>query len=419
MLYFFGFLVMVYSVLTCFQAYSRSIGSDFFLVWGVNRFNSVSVSENSGNIFSQFSKEKLFESMKKIGEDTGDRELLHALQARPDVNLCATPFLYSVLTPFSQMNFTHARAVFFGTGILALLTGFLILSRLMRTPLSLTFLFMGSVFIFYYPVEMSLSLGNVNELIVFFTIVFYGIQKMKLCIFQKMLEGFCIGLLCFFKPLFAYSVLILFVFYFIQNRKFSGFYILGLCFSLVPALACSFIYFDLFSSWQGWMAYLGTLDIGYWAKSVIYGNFSFRAVLFHVTGYDPSMLQSACWIMAVLIPVLLKKHIRKDSSDLAHYFFWMGYFLFLLSSPLVWYHYFSLLIVPFFCVLSRLNPQSEGKQLFFSLITGLIWVLIGMPYCYESFWKPELLTKVFLFYSSLFILLFFWGRGLLVSPEKG
>ncbi len=356
--------------------------------------------------------------MKKIGEDTDDWELLKALQARPDVNLCATPFLYSVLTPFSQMTFTQARAFFFGMGVLALLAGFLILSRLMRTPLCLTFLFMGIVFISYYPVEMSLSLGNVNEFIVFFTIIFYGIQKMKPCIFQKMLEGFGIGLLCFFKPFFVYSVLILFVFYFIQNKKFSGFYALGLCFSLVSALGFSLIYFDLSSSWQGWMTYLGTLDIVYWSNSVIYGNFSFRAVLFYVTGYDPSLLQPACGSMAVLIPVILKKHIQKDSPDLPCFFFWAGYFLFLLSSPLVWFHYFSLLIVPFFCVLSKVKLQTEREQFFFSLIIGLIWVLIGMPYCYESFWTPSVLTKVFILYFCLSVFILFWGRGLLFSPGK-
>ena len=403
---------MIYSVLNCFQVYSRSIGSDFFLVWGVNRFNSISVSENSGNIFSEESKQKLSEAMKKIGRDTGDRELLNAVNTRPDMNLCATPFLYSVFAPFSQMTFSHARTFFFGMGVLALLTGFVFLGFIRKVPFSLTLLFLGSIFIFYYPVEMSLSLGNVNEIIILISILFYGIPKLKSSTFQKVLEGFFIGLMCLLKPFFIYSVVMLFVFFFLHNRRLSGFYVLGLCFSLAVGLGISSVCFDLFSSWAGWMRYLNILDIEYWSKSVIYGNFSLRAVLFHAIGYDPFIFQYLCGIMAVFIPVLLNKYCKKDPRDQVYYLFWSGYILFLLNSPLVWYHYFSLLVVPFYCVLSEADFQPRQGQFFFSLIMGLIWVLIGMPYCYENCWAPGPLTKALLFYLSMLILMLFWTERL-------
>ena len=406
---FFCIPIIIYSLLNCAQIYSRSAGSDFFLVWAVNSFNSKSDSGKTGNIFSMEYKEKLSEEMQKIGRNTKDQDLIKAVNARPDMNLCGTPFFYSIFMPLSKMSFTHARAFFFAMEVLSLFAGFLILSRLMKVSRLFAILFISNTFILYYPIEMSLSLGNVNEILVFFSILFFCIQKYSNFSYSKILEGFCIGLLCFFKPFFIYSILILLVFYWIQNKKSAGFYFLGLSFSLIAVLCCTLTFFDLFSSWQGWFSYLNTLNIAYWADSVIYGNFSLRAVLFQMTGNDSILFQIFCGMTAFFLPFGVKRYVRNDSQDLEFYFFWIGYVLFLLGSPLVWYHYFSLLIVPFFCTLAELNIQTGKRGLIFSLILGIVWVVLGMPYSYENCWALSVFTKTLLFYGSLLTLVFLWG----------
>jgi hypothetical protein len=329
---------------------------------------------NSENLYSREHKENVRRFL--LSEDFRKGEFfVQNLRMRSDLNICATPFFLSSF--FTLQKSPHYEESRFLYGIVSLAGFLLCLAILMRRVLTMradVILLTAVLFLFFYhPLSVSLQLGNVNEILLLLIAVMHAFQKGS-SPGAAAGEGAFLGVLVLLKPLFLASALLL-LFHRVVRKKWKAF----ACgfFSLLSAGVLASGMMLGFDSWFDWIAYLCSLDISYWAKSIRWGNVSPAASFFQKYAFNPGGALFALLTAAALAGIY-RMRSRPDGPVVSMGLFWTGFFIFGFSSPLFWYHYHSLNAVPLVLLLAfSIRAKTAFARNGYAALFIVLFIVIG------------------------------------------
>lgn len=289
---------------------------------------------------------------------------------RGRIDATGTPFLYAVIGWFSSGNFVTDQKRFVFVCTLCLVVSLLLLKDLLRfsfVEISLLIMFIAT---YYAPVLADMQVGNVNEiqLLAVALFIFFTVRS------QPLLAGLAIGTATMFKPTTA-GVLVLSVIAGMVDRDYRQ--LLRMFSGCLIAAGASFLasaaYFRNPAIWLDFLQSLPkTLNgVSYSLQS---GNFSLPALLFGATRGSSAvllvvLLVAFSWLFYATRESRARKALNTlpkeiDRLRLMHNAFGVGgggCAVMLLSSPLVWPHYY-LLLLPL--SLYAIRPVSDGNDAF-------------------------------------------------------
>ncbi|MBN2144706.1 MAG: hypothetical protein JW774_08800 [Candidatus Aureabacteria bacterium] len=415
-------LILFYSAIQHYviPMLDNSSRTDFYLVWAVEKHHSLS-GKKLGNIYPEETRIQIAREIKELALNLKDLRLFHDSIARQDLNLCATPFFFSVFRFFNSGFYTEDLDRFSWFSLVCFSGAFFLGSFVFSIPLSYGILFCSLCLIFYRPLISSLSLGNVNEILLFSIISLFYMEKR----FQKpaasLLSGLGLSLLCFLKPLFVFSWALWFLGKCIFSSYRKAFYFAaGSLLGALGALIMTHQMFDVIAAWKGWLNYMLTLDLTYWSRFISFGNFSLSAGMYEWLHMKPVLMHYLCCLgLGTGCLIYLKK--AKGHQDLAFSeqtgLFWLGQAFFILTSPLFWAHYFTLALIPLFQLFCLNGTEKISGILYRISLFLLVWFSVGDRTLWENI--PDLSPVAMTLSISLPVLLLYGSvTVMLISPNE-
>jgi len=284
------------------------------------------------------------------------------------IDATGTPFLYTAIGWLSSGNFGTDQKRFVFVCTLCLVLSMLVLKNVLRFSVVEIFLLIIFTATYYAPVLADMQVGNVNEIQLFAIAVFIFFTARA----QPLLAGLTIGTATMLKPT-PVMVLALSVIAGLADREYRQ--LLRMLAGCLIAAAASFLasaaYFRNPAIWLDFLQSLPKTLNGV-SYSLQNGNFSLSALLFGATGGGSAvillvLLVAFSWLLfttrrggAWQAPNMLPKEI--DGPRRMHTAFAVGgggCAIMLLSSPLVWPHYY-LLLLPLSLYVMR--PVFESKD---------------------------------------------------------
>jgi hypothetical protein len=286
------------------------------------------------------------------------------------IDVTGTPFLYTAIGWLSSGKFDTDQKRFVSVCGLCLALSVLLLGSILQfsfVEMSLLFMFIAT---YYAPILADIQVGNVNqiELLGVVLFIFFIVRS------QPLVAGLVIGMAAMLKPMPA-AVVVLAVIAWLIDREYSLLLrMLAGCF--IAAAACFFASTAYFHNAAIWGAFLHSLSktLNGTSYSLQNGNFSLSASIFGANGLDSAviaMLLSAgfgCFFFRTREQIGAAtrngRTKQSDASNRLHTAFAVaggGCAMTLLTSPLVWPHYFVLLL-PLSLYLMRPNSRMESVR---------------------------------------------------------
>jgi len=349
----FAFLLLVHTLWFAWLSSARYPTIDFFTFWSVSQ---ALAQKPDIPIYS-------VEGQREMGSLAADRAATSAasdLQRQATsmvlrlydsrIDAISSPVLYAVVGLSSSGDFLVDQKRFLFMSMLCLFSAALLLGNLLRLSRPEIFLLLSFLFWNYEPVSSNLSTGNVNSiqlLAVAFFVFFMARAK-------PFLAGLTIGAATAFKPTTLMVIAIAMVITLIDRdfkwlfRMFAG------CIAAVAAsVLVSSVYFG---SPAIWLHFLHSLPqtLGGTYYSVESGNVSLPALLFGPSrgpsfGITLVLFAIFVWMLvssraSASNPSLLSSAHSSLRLHIAFAAGGCGCAIMLLSSPLVWQHYYVLLL---------------------------------------------------------------------------
>jgi hypothetical protein len=233
--------------------------------------------------------------------------------------------------------------------------------------------------IFFGPFFSDIRVANVNQIQLAMLILFLCIQSRPSRLIN-LAGGFVLGLSVMFKPNLVF-VAVMLVTSWILNRRFEKlfFELMGISIAIIVAVTTSSLFFGSALCWVQWFEALRIIPNEIIKVSM--GNYSLSRLIFDFT--DINMSKFLVFALLLLTSYFICKGRRKEANinfvkkknfceqDLLSGFLEdvtmvsTGSLIFLLSSSLVWLHYF-ILVIPAFIYIFRpenylLQNNSIGK----------------------------------------------------------
>jgi Glycosyltransferase family 87 len=292
------------------------------------------------------------------------------------IDAISSPVLYTAVGLFSSGNFPVDQKHFLLVSMLCLFSAVLLLSNLLRLTALEIFLILSFLFWNYEPVSSDLSTGNVNSIQLFaITLFIFCMARSK-----PLLAGLAIGAVTAFKPTTLMVIAIAVVIAIVDRDYKQPLRMLAGC---ITAIAASVLVSSAyFGNPAIWLQFLRNLPqtLGGTYYSVESGNVSLSALLFGPSRGPSSvisliLLSALVWIFVSSRGPAVNPSPVTSSSPGAPFRMHVafaaggcGCAIMLLSSPLVWQHYYVLLLplsAYLMSPLSRapLHSQTEESKL--------------------------------------------------------
>jgi len=269
------------------------------------------------------------------------------------IDAIGTPFLYTVFGSLSSGDFRTDQKRYMVACVLCLSLAILVLGNLLRFPLIATSLLILFAVTDYAPVLSDIRMGNVNDIQLLAVVLFILLTARA----RPLLAGLVIGAVTMFKPTTA-IVLVLSVVVGFADRDFRHLLrmLAGALIAAAGAFAASVAFFRGPTVWVNFLNSLhGTL--GGVSYPLQHGNFSLPVLLFGATSGRSAVIPLAfvaafSWLLFATrrsadteLPATQTSETEEERR--MHTAFAVGgggCAIMLLSSPLVWVHYYILLL---------------------------------------------------------------------------
>jgi len=347
-------LVMVFLAVIGAWRYGKTVsGVDFYHFWVVGQALERS---DTPDIYSEGSQANIgLQLLKEAYEKAVSERQLRAAAKRKVLDLTATPFLYAFFHAVITGNYEVDIEVFQVCSLVFSLLAVVGLCRLLRySPIAIisaALLIVG----WFQPFVSDIRVANVARLQLGMLVLFLWFQSRHTWRLHHFAGGLVLGLAVMFKPNLIFVAVMLVVSW-LMNRRFRK--LLFECFGILTAAAGAFtlssVFFGTMRCWNGWIAALQrrltdlyVLEEGNYAAAMLISNatgiraFVCFAVLFVV-------LTTAFVWMARQSAKAARQVNKADQPGRDRAFFEdalmvsMGCLIYLLSAPLVWFHYFVL-----------------------------------------------------------------------------
>lgn len=380
-------LLAVISTIATIERFKVSTGVDFYQYWGVGKAQKWSFGTLKSPSAAQ---EQYAEVLNYHAARSSDARLRRVSELRHKLELLQTPLCYSLFTPFPT-NYSLAFGIFQIIQIILFLSAIVMLSAVhygnWLRLLSLALLLL----IFYRSLASDLNVGNLN------CVQLFGFASLLVLADRFLTQRSTRSVI---GPSIAFMAILVFLTLLKPNMILVTFLLAGYLWltqgmavfaraasagvafgAVLMSLPC--IQFDSWTVWQDWYSYFRTWDsaslLAFIPRqnlsplllvSQILGSSVLSAVILLAALLIASMLIAL--IMAVpkeesLIKGMLRAAIRAISNP--HLITATGITAALILSPLVWYHYYTLSLLPALWLLSPRHPWSQaGKAGWLSII---------------------------------------------------
>jgi hypothetical protein len=351
-----AFLLLLHVGWVVSMSASNTPTVDFFTFWSVSHTLSRAP---VANVYSPDNQRKIASVLvaEAQSSETSDlqrqatADVVHLYGGRIDVT--GTPLLYMAIGGLSSGNFQTDQKRFEFVCASCLVLSMLILKHLLRFSIVTIVLLTIFVASDYAPVLSDMRVGNVNEIQLFAVMLFIFFTARS----RPLLAGLTIGMVTMFKPTTA-SVLVLSVIADFADRDYRQLLrmLSGCLIAAVATFLASAAYFRNSAIWVDFLHSLPkTLNgVSYPLES---GNFSLSALVFGPSSGSAAiilllLLAAFSWLMFATRRNNTGEAQGEISKDIygprrMHTAFAVGgggCAVMLLSSPLVWLHYYLLLL---------------------------------------------------------------------------
>lgn len=367
---------------------------DFYQFWVVGQ---AITSMDVGNIYSEEARKEIgAEFYQRALRQTDSKRYYVTAYNRKVLETYSTPFLYSTFHLFASRDYEKALQRYHILSILSIFLTIMLLSRLANIPLLTTTVLLLVFMVFFYPFLSDLRIGNTNSVQIGMLALFLWLKSKDWQRWGSILGGAVIGLLIMFKPNLVFVPMILMVSMVLDRRHNEFLYwIVGFVSAAAIAFVSSSIFFGSLYCWGEWLSALSGLP---GAKiDITMGNFSMVRLLFVTFGIKMAFLFTVFFVALTVIFFWLARRTNGNGGGELSVVYnkewalaqdWRaigaGCFIYLLSAPLVWVHYF-LLAIPAAIFLLRpacsLSPLRHGFAPYRFAITAISVVgLMIIPY---------------------------------------
>jgi len=356
--------------------FQDSIGIDFYQYWGIAKAQKWSLSPLGSPYIEQYYAKVLNAHI----AGSSDLRLIKANERRRELQPFQTPLCYSIFT-LLPANYSIAFGIFQILQIILFLSAIVMLSavyygnwlRLLSAALLLLIL--------YEPFMDDSRVGNLNcfQLFGFVSILVLADSVLEKTYYHSAIGAstLLMGMMVFltlFKPNIGIVILLLATYLWVRQgmtffaRALPGAVAFGAVIWTLPCLQ-----FDSWTVWQDWYRYFRTWDSAGFLALIPYGNFSTALLVSKVLVVSVSgsvFLLAALLVASMLIAFimagakeksLVKGMIRSIIRLLRdpHLTVAAGITATLILSPLVWFHYYTISLLPAFWLLS---PRHSWRQ---------------------------------------------------------
>jgi hypothetical protein len=381
------FLLVIVVFFSCVRALNyggQKPGIDFYQFWVVGK----AVSQfDVNNIYSDVNKKEIgfyyFQKSKHAYSQevnnllkVSDKQIT-AANLRKELETYSTPFLYTVFYFITSNNYDFDIQFFLVLSLVLYVYAIIALCRLMGYHAHTILVFIPIFTIFFRPLFSDIRVANVNQIQMAMLILFLCIQS-RPSILTNLAGGFVLGLSVMFKPNLVFVVLML-VIAWIINRRFEKLVLelMGISIAIIVAVTTSSLFFGSSLCWFQW--YEALIIIPNEILLVSMGNYSLSRLIFDFT--DINVSKYFIFVLLLLTSYFVYRSRRKVfnidlmkennvyEQDLKAGFLEdvatvsTGALIFLLSSSLVWLHYFILVIPAIIYIFRPENYLSQNNSI--------------------------------------------------------
>ena len=343
-------------------------GLDYYQFWAVGQ----AVSRSGGaEVYSEEGRKRFgAEILASLPRDEVSQRLAAAVSRRKTLETYSTPFLYTVAGVSATGEYDRDHAVFVLASLLSGLGGLLLLCRVLRYP-PLAAAAVVLLLEAYAPYRSDLRVGNVNLIQLGLLAGFLWVSTLKHRPWRDPAAGAILGLAVLFKPNLALVAVLLLAGWTVLRAfaRVAG-VAAGMAVSALAVLGVSSVYFGTAGAWGSWLAAI--LSLPSEIVGVRIGNFSLVRLLGGDLGARFAPLLALAILSGAAVCLWMGRRRapespggmggdeprRETSEDVA--LAGTGCMAYLLSSPLVWVHYF-VLAIPLALWLLRPRGGESGR----------------------------------------------------------
>jgi hypothetical protein len=373
-------MVVFFSCLKVINYSGRYPGVDFYQFWVVGKaLNQLDVD----NVYSNENRKKIGSYYFQKSINAYSEELNNSLKVsskqvkaanyRKELETYSTPFLYTIFYFITSTSYDFDIQFFLVLSLVLYVYAIIALCRSMEYHVHTILVLIPVLTIFFRPFLSDIRVANVNQIQLAMLILFLCIQSRSSRL-TNLAGGFVLGLSVMFKPNLVFVVLML-VIAWIINRRFEKLVLelMGVSIAIIVAVTTSSLFFGSSLCWVQWFEALRIIPNEIIKVSM--GNFSLSRLIFDFTDINVSK----CFIFALLlltsyfvykgrrkvVNIDLMKENNVYEQDLKAGFLEdvamvsAGALIFLLSSSLVWLHYF-ILVIP--AIIYIFRPENYLSQ---------------------------------------------------------
>lgn len=363
-------LIVFFSFTQAFQYGKYSTGLDYYLFWAVA---GDILKAPSANVYSLPERTRIGRDLlqeAQTGTGITPRQL-NAAQTREVLEIYSTPFLFTAFTAFHHPDFEKSISRYLLVSLLCALAAIVCMGGLLRIHPYAVAAMIPVFTVWFAPLLSDIRVANVNQLQLGLLALFLVFQRLNNRL-GNFIGGLVLGLATMFKPNLVFVVILLLCGWLISRQERKVFNELaGISCGVAFAFAVSSAYFGSPQCWLHWSRCLR--EISYDAISVSAGNYSLAMLVWQKTGFRVSLLLQAFFTMTAVLCIFARqkktaagpghednppdrtgREFRQDALLLS-----LGCLVYLLSAPLVWFHYYILAIPMILCILSAMQTDAS------------------------------------------------------------
>jgi Glycosyltransferase family 87 len=339
-----GGVLSLFGLWSAWKIAAEAPGLDFYHFWIAGQ-----EAPHAGNLYAHDVQARLGAAY--LARATGSVKMVSVAERRTQLDLTATPFLYTCFAFFPR-DYERATIAYAALLLVCCIAAIAILGRALRFSLAQTLLLLAFVLLLFQPLKSELRVLNVEELQLLLLAAAIALDDA-----HPLLAGAALGVAIAFKPNIGIVVPLLLVAR--RWRELGGVAIGG-----AAAVAISSAYLRSWHAWIDWLS--AAKDVSQRLEPWSAGNAAAALPLIEAFG-RPAMIA----LMLVLTAIAAFAVYRARSARLAIAF---APLIYILATSFVWMHYF-MLALPLVMLLfaSRAMPLQAAAALGLTLIGADIW----------------------------------------------
>ncbi len=305
--------------------------------------------------------------------------------SRPVLAVAGTPFFFAALAPIATEDFTESGTRYVALMFAALASSMLLLTRVLRLGATAGLVLYALVITSFEPIASEFRVWNVNVLL----LAVAALTLAAVARGRPLLAGVILALGVAFKPTLLAAALALPCLWLVDRRhRIAARFGLGLVIGGAAAFVAGCLWVGRLDAWLLFARSLGQLTTDTYAMA--HGNFGLGRWVIERTGEPHVVALFAVFGAPIAVAFGLRwwrrKHVNSDTtvSDAAAAI-GLGLIVPLLTSPLAWLHYYTILLFP---IVVAMSPSLTAERPWSSFVRQAAGAAALLLLCAWPVWIP-------------------------------